>query len=661
MTIMGNGIHFHRKTIVILSALAILVVLWMAFGSSNKRVVVRSKGLVANGRHFTMDGKPFTILSGAMHYFRIPPQYWEDRIVKLKAMGLNTVETYVSWNLHEEIQGDFNFKDGLDIVEFIKTAQKHDLYVIMRPGPYICAEWDLGGLPSWLLHNPNIYLRSLDPIFMKATLRFFDELIPRLIDYQYSNGGPIIAWQIENEYLSYDNSSAYMRKLQQEMVIRGVKELLFTSDGIWQMQIEKKYSLPGVLKTVNFQRNETNILKGLRKLQPNMPLMVTEFWSGWFDHWGEDKHVLTVEKAAERTKNILKMESSINYYMLHGGTNFGFMNGANAENGKYKPTITSYDYDAPISESGDITPKYRELREKLLKYAPKNSLSKQMPEIPHNSEKTIYEPVEMQHFLKLDSLLAMISPIESRHPVAMEFLPINKNGGQGYGFTLYEARLPSTAKSIKIESYRDRAQVFYNSIPLEIPEPMNIEKKYLDENKTKNVVIDLSGVKKQDSNKLQILVENMGRVNFKQEINNQRKGILGDVFVDGDRHMSWKIYPLEFKQDFMESLNKAEWSVRSERRRRGPGMHRGSFSIDDSPKDTFVLMSGWTKGVCFVNGRNLGRYWNIGPQYTLYLPSPWLKQGENTIVLFEQEGPTGDAEVRFVTEPQLGSKLTERN
>ncbi|EDO40679.1 predicted protein, partial [Nematostella vectensis] len=611
---MGNGIHFHRKTIVILSALAILVVLWMAFGSSNKRVVVRSKGLVANGRHFTMDGKPFTILSGAMHYFRIPPQYWEDRIVKLKAMGLNTVETYVSWNLHEEIQGDFNFKDGLDIVEFIKTAQKHDLYVIMRPGPYICAEWDLGGLPSWLLHNPNIYLRSLDPIFMKATLRFFDELIPRLIDYQYSNGGPIIAWQIENEYLSYDNSSAYMRKLQQEMVIRGVKELLFTSDGIWQMQIEKKYSLPGVLKTVNFQRNETNILKGLRKLQPNMPLMVTEFWSGWFDHWGEDKHVLTVEKAAERTKNILKMESSINYYMLHGGTNFGFMNGANAENGKYKPTITSYDYDAPISESGDITPKYRELREKLLKYAPKNS------RMSFSLLRYLNLPLlHSSHCLLQGFCNYALSPIESRHPVAMEFLPINKNGGQGYGFTLYEARLPSTAKSIKIESYRDRAQVLVDN------------RTYFSafgKNKLKSIPF---GRKTPNSNKLQILVENMGRVNFKQEINNQRKGILGDVFVDGDRHMSWKIYPLEFKQDFMESLNKAEWSVRSERRRRGPGMHRGSFSIDDSPKDTFVLMSGWTKGVCFVNGRNLGRYWNIGPQYTLYLPSPWLKQGENTV------------------------------
>ncbi|XP_031562166.1 beta-galactosidase-1-like protein 2 [Actinia tenebrosa] len=665
---MGTSIRLHKKPIIFLILLSLCFTIWMSYGRTKKTSLSRygkSEGLKAEGPGFTLDGKPFTILSGATHYFRIVPEYWEDRLLKLKAMGLNTVETYVAWNLHEEVKGKFVFDGQLDIVKFVEKAQELGLYVIMRPGPYICAEWDLGGLPSWLLRDPKMNLRTSYRPYTDATGRFFDELIPKLTPLQYSKGGPIIAWQVENEYLSFGNDSFYMRHLKREMTRRGVSELLITSDGLYQMKKEKKFHLSGVLRTANFQRNETHVLKGLKELQPNKPLMVTEFWSGWFDHWGEDHHILSLDKTVQRVTNILAMGSSINFYMFHGGTNFGFMNGANADkHGRYKPTVTSYDYDAPVSEAGDITDKYKALRKVILNNVPFNSLPKHMPKsIPPNTEKTIYEPVEMQEFMPLKTLLKYVTSVESEYPVPMESLPINNNGGQGYGYILYQTTIPPSAKQLKIESYRDRAKVFVDSKEQNIPEVMDYKGKYLNVNKTKNVKATLSSDQEPGEEKtLEILVENMGRVNFLKNINTQRKGILGEVTIDGKKHKRWTIYPLDFKPKVMDKLtNKIEWSSVS--KRTGPGLYKGKFEISGEPKDTYLLMSAWKKGSCFINGRNLGRYWNIGPQKTLYLPKPWLRSGENTIVLFELEGSIKEEEfeVTFVMEPQLGDKIQERH
>ncbi|KXJ20417.1 beta-galactosidase-1-like protein 2 [Exaiptasia diaphana] len=667
---MMRAIHLHKKTILIIGLLSSVLIIWMFYIRRDfyiqRSLARRVKGLYAGGDYFYLNGKPIRILSGAMHYFRIVPEYWEDRLLKLKAMGLNTVETYVPWNLHEEIRGEFNFKGQLNVAKFLVTAHNLGLYVIIRPGPYICAEWDLGGLPSWLLKDPKMKLRSLYEPFMAATEKYFDQLIPRLVHLQYSNNGPIIAWQIENEYLSYGNDSAYMRRLQKEMVNRGVTEFLFTSDGFDQIKRSKDiYHLDNVLKTVNFQKDEEKNLNGLKEVQPNKPLMVMEFWSGWFDHWSEEHHILSLEKTVQRVTNILKLGASINFYMFHGGTNFGFMNGANADNGFYKPTITSYDYDAPLSEAGDMTYKYKALRKVMLNDAPADSVPEDMLKLnPSDSLKVTYDPVEMQDYIDIKTLLKYSKSVNVQYPVPMEELPINNHGGQSFGYILYQTKIHQDAKKLKITSYRDRAQVYFNSQEQHIPEVMDLEKRYIDERKTKNVEISLSAEKTGDKQGwLEILVENMGRVNFGLDITNQRKGILGEVFVDNQKHKSWMVYSLDFKPDFMNSLiYDKKWNHVPHNKHPGAGMYKGYFEVTGKPKDTYVLLSGWGKGVCFINGHNLGRYWKIGPQQTLYLPAPWIKTGVNNVVLFDQEGPSSpDVEITFVTEPQLGIKLQDRH
>lgn len=608
-------------------------------------------------QHFILEGKPFRILSGAIHYFRVVPEYWEDRLLKLKAMGLNTVETYVPWNLHEEVKGQLNFKGILDIVHFIKLAQSVGLYVIVRPGPYICAEWDLGGLPSWLLHDSKMELRSMYPPYILAVDRYFNKLLPKLVPLQFSHGGPIIAFQVENEYGSFDKhplSTEYMAHLKTVMNENGLTELLFTSDGIRHMEADYFPKLPGVLKTANFQNNETIYLNRLKELQPDKPLMVTEFWPGWFDHWGEQHHKMEVDKVVKRVSNILRMGASINFYMFHGGTNFGFMNGANAMKNqfKYQPTVTSYDYDAPLSEAGDITEKFKALKEVIKKYNP--DAYKPVPFKDHH-ERTTYEDVEMQHALELGDLGPFFGPpVETENIMSMEQIPINNNGGQGYGFILYQTTLESVPKEITIHNISDRAQVFLDYQLIHTIDAMNLKEQYIDEKQLWKVTIKVEEREAPSEIQLDILVENMGRVNFLQDINRQRKGILGDVKIDGKKQTDWRMFPMDFKKNFFDKLNEqAEWKKIVERNLPSvPSLYRGIIEITDKPKDTFMHMKSWTKGVVFINGYNLGRYWNIGPQETLYLPSPLLRKGQNEVLIFELDRCEAP-DVSFVTEPKI--------
>ncbi|CAB3986419.1 beta-galactosidase-1 2, partial [Paramuricea clavata] len=422
-------------------------------------------GLKAEGSQFTLDGKPFTILSGAIHYFRVVPEYWEDRLRKLKALGLNTVETYVPWNLHQPTPGNFNFGGNADIKAYIELAQKLGLYVIVRPGPYICAEWEFGGLPSWLLRDPEAEIRSFSSPYLRAVDDYFSTLFSILVPLQYTEGGPIIAFQIENEYGNYGDSSYYMKFLYDIFTLRGISELLFTSDGL---DGARKALLPSVLTTINFQSKPEWNLEGLQEIQPDRPLMVMEFWPGWFDHWGEKHKVMQPEKVVGIVRTILKSGASINFYMFHGGTNFGFMNGANHDESGYLPTITSYDYDCPLSETGDITPKYLKLHELLRQLRPELhavTIPEQL-DLPAEIKKSSYGAVMMKKYISFENIVNLIGryapqdTIESEHVLAMEDLPINADAGQSYGYTLYRTTIPGSAVSLDIQDLRDYGQIF---------------------------------------------------------------------------------------------------------------------------------------------------------------------------------------------------------
>jgi beta-galactosidase len=364
--------------------------------------------LTTSSTQFILDGKPFRVLSGAMHYFRVVPEYWRDRLEKMKAFGLNTVETYVAWNLHEPQPNEFHFDGMLNIVKFIGTADEVGLKVIVRPGPYICSEWDFGGLPYWLLKDPNMQVRCAYPPYLAAVDRYFDALLPRLVDLQSTRGGPIIAMQVENEYGSYGNDKVYLRHLVDGMRAHGIDSFLFTSDGPRDNCLQGG-TLPDVFKTVNFAFDAKEAFAKLREYQPAGPLMVMEFWSGWFDHWGEQHHIMedgsdSIQRSVDTLDEILSMGASVNFYMFHGGTNFGFMNGANADPTPYQPDTTSYDYAAPISESGDLNPRFKAYRETLKKYVDlPSTFSFQLP------TRYAYGKVEMTESVGLFESLEILS------------------------------------------------------------------------------------------------------------------------------------------------------------------------------------------------------------------------------------------------------------
>ena len=571
---------------------------------------------------FWLDDQPFRILSGAMHYFRIPPEYWDDRLYKLRALGLNTLETYIAWNLHEPRPGEFHFEGGLDVVKYIQLAAQHGLQVIVRPGPYICSEWDFGGLPAWLLKDPQMQVRCSYPPFLQAVDRYLDAVLPQLTPLQISHGGPVIAMQIENEYGSYGNDKVYLNHLAQGTRARGVDCLLFTSDGEMGAQLEAG-TLPDIYKTVNFAHQPALAFGRLQAFQPGFPLMCTEYWTGWFDHWGEPHHVRPADEAAATLDEMLAAGASVSLYMFHGGTNFGFMNGANLDGTVYQADVTSYDYDAPLSEAGDPTPKYFAFRQVIGKYAPLPDLP-----LPKTASRLALERVELTERAGLfDALQTLASPVSSPTPQSMEALD------QDYGFILYRARLPlsHTEAVLTLRDLHDRAQVFVNGRPVGVldrstPDP------------TLPLVIPPGGAQ------LDILVENMGRVNSRWGLMD-RKGILGGVLLGPHFLFDWTIFPLPLSDLSHLAFGPAQ-------RTDGPAFYRGSFQLDQ-PQDTFLALPGWTKGVAWVNGFNLGRYWNIGPQRRLYLPAPLLRPGQNQVILLELHVSSSLA-IELCERPDLG-------
>lgn len=581
--------------------------------------------LIATNNQFLLNGKPFRILSGAMHYFRVVPEYWRDRLEKMRAFGLNTVETYVAWNMHEPRPGEFHFDGRLDVVGFIETAADLGLKVILRPGPYICSEWDFGGLPSWLLKDAEMQVRCMYAPYLAAVDHYFDALLPRLVPLQSTHGGPVIAMQVENEYGSYGNDQTYLRYLVDGMRSRGIDSFLFTSDGPRDTCLQGG-TLPDIFKTVNFAFNASEALTRLREYQPEGPLMVMEFWSGWFDHWGEEHHIMadgdsSIQRSLDTLDEILAAGASVNFYMFHGGTNFGFMNGANCYPSPYQADVTSYDYACPIGEDGELSQRYEGYRQVLKKYMDLPPMAPIQP-VP----KSAFGPVQLTESVGLfESLNDLSQPLSSVSPRPMEMCD------QDYGFILYRTHVSGPRAGIlRLHDLHDRALVFINGELIDVLDR---------ESGNEYSKVDTAG-----DARLDILVENMGRTNFGPNLLD-RKGILGGVTIAEQFQFGWEVFPLP-----LHDLSRLRFGL--SRSVSFPAFFRARFHVEE-PADTFLSLPKWTKGQVWLNGFNLGRYWERGPQKTLYVPAPLLKKGENELTVFELHG-SSSLSVEFLDKPILG-------
>lgn len=581
--------------------------------------------LEIKNKKFYMDSKPFDIYSGAMHYFRTVPEYWEDRLTKLKAAGFNTVETYVCWNLHEKKPGEFDFSGILDIEKYLEIAQKVGLYAIVRPGPYICAEWDFGGLPAWLLKDKNMQIRCMYPDYLKCVERFYKELLARLVPHLESHGGNIIAMQVENEYGSYGNDKDYLRYVEKLTRDCGIDCLLFTSDGNTNNMISGG-SLPDIYKVLNFgsrSRTAFNVLKGFENDGPNM---CGEFWCGWFDHWRDKHHTRNSLEIVNEIKGFIDNGASFNMYMFHGGTNFGFTAGANHNQGHgYEPTVTSYDYCAMLTEWGDYTPAYHAVRKLLCE---KQGI--EPPELPESPKLQSIGKVELT---EAASLFENLDNIGEKHhvpvPEGMEYF------GQNFGLIYYETTLKGkyNASPMYVKNVHDFADVYFDG-----EKKTSIDRTlYSVEGKTtlKDVIFKkkkgesspflmpaLSGERK-----IGVLVDTMGRVNYGENMLD-RKGI-SDIYLGIQRLMNYDVWTLP-----LDNLDKLKYS--SSVKKDEPVFLKGSFKTD-SKADCFVHLDGFNRGCVYINGFNLGRFWKVGPQKSLYIPGTLLKD-ENEIIVFNIGG-----------------------
>ncbi len=566
-------------------------------------------------------GRAHRVLSGSLHYFRVHPQLWADRLQRVAALGLNTVDTYVPWNFHERTPGDIRFDGWRDLDRFVRLAQQAELDVIIRPGPYICAEWDNGGLPAWLTGTAGMRLRTSYPPFLESVGRWFDELVPRVAALQACHGGPVVAVQIENEYGSYGDDHGYVRWVRDALASRGITELLYTADGPTPLMLDAG-TVPGELAAVTFGARPEEAAELMRSRRPDEPFFCAEFWNGWFDHWGERHHVRAAGSAAEVVRSILDADGSVSLYMAHGGTNFGLWAGANHDGDRLQPTVTSYDSDAPVAEHGAFTPKFFALRERLAGPSSAHPLPAEPPVL---APRTL--PVTRGAAL-LDALRTVTEPVQALGPLSFEEL------GQSFGLVLYTARplLPTGEFELTVWGLHDRAQVFLDGTPVGV----------LDRESASCTVTGAG-----ERVRLELLVENQGRINYGPLLG-QGKGILGGVRVDRRLVHGWSMHRLPLDEWTSSDLARAASLA-------PPGGAAGFASARltiTEPADTFLALPGFSKGFCWVNGELLGRYWAIGPQTTLYVPHPFLRAGENTVTALELEHLGDRIELR--DRPSLG-------
>lgn len=554
--------------------------------------------------HFLLDGKPFQIISGEMHYARIPHEYWRHRIQMAKAMGCNTIATYVFWNYHETKEGVFDFEtENRNLAEYLQIAKEEGMWVLLRPGPYVCAEWDLGGFPPYLLSIPDIKFRCMDSRYMAAVERYVKNLSAVLKPYLITNGGPVIMVQVENEYGSYGNDRNYMYAMKDLWVAQGLDVPFYTSDGATTFMLEAG-SLPGCAVGLDPSGNMDDY-KLARKMNPGVPVFGSEIYPGWLTHWGEEWQRPDTNDLLEQVRFLLLNKISFNLYVLHGGTNFGFSAGANSGGGGYQPDVTSYDYDAPINEQGQPTPKYFALQKEILKYNSTKGKQFKMPEAIPVME---IPQIAMSEFTSVWNELP--EPVSSVQPKPFEAYNLY------YGFAIYKTTLIGhKSGNLTITDLHDYATVF-------------LDGKFvgtIDRSKGENSITLPASESKNPV--LEIFVEGMGRINFAQQLID-RKGITERVTLNGMTLMNWEVYCLPMDSAFIAGLGKS-----ADQNRQGK-FFKGTFSLDKTA-DTYIDMSYYLKGVVWVNGHNLGRYWNIGPQQRLYCPAPFLKEGINEIIVFD--------------------------
>ncbi|MEZ0095230.1 beta-galactosidase [Streptacidiphilus sp. EB129] len=588
----------------------------------------------ADGSAFLLDGAPFQIRSGEMHPARIPVEYWRHRILMAKAMGMNTISMYIMWNYIEETPGVFDFTtDRRDVESFIGLCQQEGMWVLLRPGPYVCGEWDLGGLPPYLLQNPDIRLRvkaADDPHYMAAVTRYYNALIPRVRPLLIDNGGPVLMVQIENEYGSYGNDAQYLEELRQLWLQNGVDGPFYTEDGLGQVQANKTVVSGGA---VALSGGEASSITQARQSFPAVPAMAGEVYPGWLTHWGDSTFQGQGNDVSSTLQGCMAEGLSFNLYMIHGGTSFGFFAGANADDlsGDYQPDVTSYDYGAPITEQGTATARYTEYRNLIAGY-----LSSPLPDVPApvptiaRAGGTDLMPAAYASLW--DNLPAPLPAALTVDPQPME--TYNQNSG----FILYSKQLSGYGGGqLVIQWVHDYATAFLaghyqgglyrQTLPANVAGPLNIA--------TANAPLTLgTSTAIGTSPRLDILVEGLGRTNYGHALVD-RKGILQTVTVANSAPLTgWQTTCLPMDDAFVAGLTA---KVTDPQR---PGIFFRAQVGLTTTGDTYLDMSNWTKGVVWVNGRNLGRYWQIGPQQRLYCPASWLKQGVNEVVIFDQHQVT---------------------
>ena len=588
---------------------------------------------------FLYDGKPTQIHSGEMHYARVPQPYWRHRLKMMKALGLNTVATYVFWNYHNTAPGVWDFKTGnRNVAQFVKTAQEEGLFVILRPGPYACAEWEFGGYPWWLQKNKDLVIRANNQPFLDSCKVYINKLAEQVKGLQVSKGGPIIMTQVENEFGSYvdqrkdiplEEHKKYNAAIKQQLTEAGFEGPFFTSDAAGLFE---GGATPGALPTANGEGNVEALKKAVNQYHGGQgPYMVAEYYPGWLDHWGEPFVRVPTEQVTQQVETYLKNGINFNFYMVHGGTNFGFTAGANySKEHDIQPDITSYDYDALISEPGWATPKYtavRALMQKYVKYA--------VPAVPAPLPVVTIPDIILDKSVDVFDLKNDIQPVRSIQPLSFEEL------NQGTGYVLYSRRFgPAAQGQLAVPGLRDYATVYVNG---QLVGELNRQ----DNRYTLPVQIPTNGT-------LELLVENMGRINYGAEIVHNIKGIIEPVTLDGTALTGdWQMYKMPF--DKVPDLTR----YISKNKEGRPTLYTASFEVKQ-PGDTFLDMRGWGKGIVFVNGHNLGRYWKIGPQQTLYVPGCWLTKGKNEVVVFEQQNKKLQQALKTLDKPILDELLSAK-
>lgn len=586
---------------------------------------------IADGQ-FLYDGKPTAIYSGEMHYERVPAPYWRHRLKMMKAMGLNAVATYVFWNFHEVAPGKWDWTtDEHNLRKFVQTAQEEDMLVILRPGPYCCAEWEYGGYPWWLQQQEGLVVRCYNQPFLDACRTYVNQLADQVRDLQITHGGPIVMVQAENEFGSYvsqrpdiplEEHKRYSAAIRQTLIDAGFDIPMFTSDGSWLFE---GGAIEGALPTANGEDNVENLKKVVDAYHGGKgPYMVAEFYPGWLDHWNEPFVRVPAENTIRQTQKYLDNGVNFNFYMVHGGTNFGFWAGANYNNEtNIQPDLTSYDYDAPISEAGWATEKYMGIRELMKKY-----VKYDVPEVPERI------PVVKLPELYFDKTVDVLPLLEQQKPVTADEPLHFEDLGQGFGYVLYRRHFNQPISGVmRVPGIADFATVYVDGKKVgELNRVLDCD----------SLQIDIPF-----NSTLDILVENLGRINYGARIVENHKGITQPITIGGSRISgNWNMYGLPLSQ--MPAVDALPEGYKTG----CPVYYRAKFTLH-KVGDTFLDMEKWGKGIVFVNGHNLGRYWKVGPQQTLYLPGCWLKEGENEVVVFEQLNDHRKYSLSSVTEPVL--------